>query len=110
MRRVGFSSLGMARLWFGWLSFAAGEQTDSALANGQPDAEGGPLPHRAFKVDASAVFADDPLDNHQAEAAALFLGREKRGEDSAELVFRDAAAGVFDADPNLLGRGAGLKF
>ena len=74
------------------------------LARGQPDLEGGPLPHRAADADAASVLADDAFHDHQSETGAFFLGGVERLENVVQLLLRNAAAGVGDADPDSVGR------
>ena len=65
----------------------------------QPDAERRAAADVAFQFDPPVVRADNPLDNHQAQAGALFLGRVKRLEDAVDLLLRNAAAGVGSRSP-----------
>ena len=63
----------------------------------------------AFQFNPAVVGAHNPLDDHQAQAAAFFLGRIKRLEDAVELLLRNAAAGVGHAHPDAVAVLAGLQ-
>src|SRR6185295_11510543 len=72
----------------------------SVLA-GQPDGEGRAFVDRAFDVDRAAMLLDQLAHRRQAEADALRLGREQRLEDLAQLVRRNARAGVGYRQPDV---------
>ena len=55
-------------------------------------------PRRRLDFDFPVVQLDDAVDHREPDAAALFLGREIQVEDAAEVLGRNAHAGVFDVD------------
>src|SRR5581483_2517650 len=79
------------------------------LSERQPDPEGGAAADMAFEFDAAVMGADDPLDDHQAEARAFFLGGEEGFENAIDIVLRDTTAGLGDADPNAVSARAGSE-
>src|SRR5512137_140862 len=62
------------------------------------DGEDGPLPLDRLDLQASAVFADDPLSDAEPEPRALFLGGDERLEYLLHEMGRDAGAVVAHAD------------
>src|SRR5207244_8952147 len=68
----------------------------------QPNREGGADPELALDADRSAVALHDTQAHGQSETgpADLGLGREERLEDTAEVLRRDACAGVCYLDPH----------
>src|SRR4030095_11662119 len=69
----------------------------------QKNAESSAFIDAAFQFNASSVVAHTRLDNHQSQPAALFLCGEERFEDSVDLIFGNAAAGVANTHPHVLG-------
>src|SRR5206468_12491430 len=62
------------------------EQARLALVLWQPDSESRAAAHFAFHFNMASVGANDALDNHQAQARALLLGRLKRFENAIDLL------------------------
>ena len=66
-----------------------------------------PLPSWLWTVDPALVLLDDAIDGGQAQAGAAvqFLGGEERLENPAQVLRRDAAAGVAEGQADVAARG-----
>src|ERR1017187_3696184 len=95
--------------WGGSIVHGGLEEAGFAFVEREPDAEGGAAADLAFEFDAAAVGADNPLHDHQAQAGAFLLGGIEGLEDPVDLLLRNAAASVGDADPDAVGAFAGLQ-
>src|SRR5258706_1241808 len=80
------------------------------MNDGQIDAEGGALPHRAFDFDAAFVVLDDLFADGEAQAGAFgfaffggALGGEEGLEDLADHFFGDSGAGIDHLDADFFG-------
>ena len=76
----------------------------SGLCSGKGDDEGGAAVDLAVHLDVAVMLLDDVVDDGQAQAGPLAdrLGGEERIEYLFQVLFRDAAAVVLEADGDLL--------
>src|SRR6266853_1456403 len=75
-----------------------GSPPDGSIGRREGQDERGAIAYPTPYLDGSAVLLDYPVDERQADAATLRLGREERLEDMGEVSVRDALAGVGDGD------------
>src|SRR4051794_36700523 len=80
-----------------------------AILTWQPNAKGGSLVHTALEFNPAAMFAHNPLHDHETEAGPLFFRGVEWFKNAVNLVFGDAPAGIRDPEPNCFGRRFGLE-
>src|SRR6478609_7199069 len=68
------------------------------MSGGQPNGEGGAFPRLAFDRNAASMLLNDPMHHRESKSGAFsnFFRREERGKDLAEILARNAMAGVGD--------------
>src|SRR5512132_2090007 len=78
----------------------------SGIGGRKVDGERGPGPAHAVDFDLAAMLLHDPVDEREADAAAVALRGEERLEDVADIVEGDPFAGIADGElqpPTMLG-------